>query len=347
MQITELPAHALLQADPDAWSVVSRGDDGDARAYRRGQSGAQRDRQPARWRYAARRSRAARPRVEASPARQIGGLHGLPQAIKDAAQTAGLRTTFGSPLLRDQVPARDGLMVERMKAAGCIVIGKTNTPEFGLGSHTFNEVFGVTRNAYDRSSRPVAAAAAPPSRWPADARGGRWQRLHGQSAQPGGVEQRVRHATEHGPRAAVACAGRLVQQFGTEGPMGRTVRDVALLLDVQAGETRACRSRSRRGSAMRSHSTVSTRTACASAGSATWRVTWRPSPAFLKSCDPDLRDCERCGCAVERWRPASLRRGVAGLVEAAALAGRGAPLALARESGEPIADQARSAVGSR
>ncbi|MEO6363639.1 MAG: amidase family protein, partial [Caldimonas sp.] len=64
-------------------------------------------------------------------------LFGLPQAIKDLVPTAGLRTTFGSPLLRDNVPATDGLLVQRMKAAGCIVIGKTNTPEFGLGSHTF------------------------------------------------------------------------------------------------------------------------------------------------------------------------------------------------------------------
>ena len=79
----------------------------------------------------------------------LGWLHGIPMAIKDIAATAGLRTTMGSPLLRDNVPKSDGLMVERLKAAGCIVIGKTNTPEFGLGSHTFNEVFGVTRNAFD------------------------------------------------------------------------------------------------------------------------------------------------------------------------------------------------------
>ena len=87
----------------------------------------------------------------ATAAGPVGWMHGLPQAIKDVAQTAGLRTTLGSPLLRDFVPAHDSLMVQRMRAAGCIVIGKTNTPEFGLGSHTFNEVFGVTRNAYDAS----------------------------------------------------------------------------------------------------------------------------------------------------------------------------------------------------
>ena len=77
----------------------------------------------------------------------MGWLHGVPQAIKDLASTAGIRTTNGSPLNKDNVPSIDNLMVSRMKAAGCIVIGKTNAPEFGLGSHTFNEVFGHTHNA--------------------------------------------------------------------------------------------------------------------------------------------------------------------------------------------------------
>ena len=79
----------------------------------------------------------------------MGWMHGMPQAIKDLSNTAGLCTTLGSPLMRDFVPSEDGLMAARMKAAGCIVIGKTNTPEFGLGSHTFNNVFGPTRNAFD------------------------------------------------------------------------------------------------------------------------------------------------------------------------------------------------------
>ena len=78
-----------------------------------------------------------------------GWLHGVPQAIKDLANAAGLPTTLGSPLMRDFIAREDGLMTARMKGAGCIVIGKTNVPEFGLGSHTFNEVFGATFNAYD------------------------------------------------------------------------------------------------------------------------------------------------------------------------------------------------------
>ena len=79
----------------------------------------------------------------------MGWMHGMPQAIKDLAHVQGMRTSLGSPLMKDFVAPEDGLMVQRMKASGAIVIGKTNTPEFGLGSHTFNEVFGPTRNAWD------------------------------------------------------------------------------------------------------------------------------------------------------------------------------------------------------
>ena len=84
----------------------------------------------------------------------LGPLHGLPIAIKDLEDTAGIRTTYGSLMFADHVPAVDGLVVQRLRAAGAIVVGKTNTPEFGVGSHTFNEVFGPTRNpwALDRSA---------------------------------------------------------------------------------------------------------------------------------------------------------------------------------------------------
>jgi len=79
----------------------------------------------------------------------IGPLFGLPIAHKDLVETRGIRTTYGSPIFKDFIPTRDALIVERLKKAGAITIGKTNTPEFGAGSHTFNEVFGVTRNPYD------------------------------------------------------------------------------------------------------------------------------------------------------------------------------------------------------
>ena len=79
----------------------------------------------------------------------LGPLHGLPVGIKDLQPTAGIRTTYGSPIFKDFVPTEDSLTVQRYKDAGAIVIGKTNTPEFGAGSQTFNEVFGTTLNPYD------------------------------------------------------------------------------------------------------------------------------------------------------------------------------------------------------
>ena len=80
---------------------------------------------------------------------KLGPLHGLPVAHKDLVETRGIRTTFGSPLYRDYVPTADDLIVDRLRRAGAITIGKTNTPEFGAGSQTFNTVFGATRNPYD------------------------------------------------------------------------------------------------------------------------------------------------------------------------------------------------------
>ena len=81
----------------------------------------------------------------------VGPLHGLPVAHKDLTLTRGVRTTFGSPIFADFVPEEDALIVERLRAAGAITIGKTNTPEFGAGSQTFNAVFGPTRNPHDET----------------------------------------------------------------------------------------------------------------------------------------------------------------------------------------------------
>ncbi len=166
----------------------------------------------------------------------LGWMHGMPQAIKDMSATAGLRTTLGSPLLRDAVPTHDGLMVQRMKAAGCIVIGKTNTPEFGLGSHTFNEVFGVTRNAYDpaRSAGGSSggAAVALALRLVPVADG---SDVMGSLRNPAGWNNVFGLRPSQGRVPAWPVQDVWLAQLGTEGPMARTVRDLALLLDVQAG----------------------------------------------------------------------------------------------------------------
>jgi amidase len=80
---------------------------------------------------------------------EIGPLHGLPIGIKDVTHTAGIRTTYGSPRFKDNVPAEDAEVVCRLKAAGAIVLAKTNTPEFATGANTVNELFGVTRNPWN------------------------------------------------------------------------------------------------------------------------------------------------------------------------------------------------------
>src|SRR3954451_2941981 len=88
-------------------------------------------------------ARASAEQAEAAVMRgdKLGGLHGLPVVIKDITPTAGIRTTFGSPLFKDYVPGEDAEAVRRLKASGAIVLGKTNTPEFAAGANTFNDVF--------------------------------------------------------------------------------------------------------------------------------------------------------------------------------------------------------------
>ncbi len=166
----------------------------------------------------------------------MGWMHGMPQAIKDLSNTAGITTTQGSPLLRNFVPTADCLMVERMKAAGCIVIGKTNTPEFGLGSHTFNEVFGLTCNAYDAtrsaggSSGGAAVALAMRMLPVADG-----SDFMGSLRNPAGWNNVFGMRPSQGRVPMWPAQDAWVAQLGTAGPMGRTVQDLARLLDVQAG----------------------------------------------------------------------------------------------------------------
>src|SRR5262245_53108954 len=81
--------------------------------------------------------------------RPLGSLHGLPVVIKDITETAGIRTTYGCPLYKDFIPAEDAEVVARLRAAGAIILGKTNTPEFGTGASTVNDVFGATVNPWN------------------------------------------------------------------------------------------------------------------------------------------------------------------------------------------------------
>ena len=229
----------------------------------------------------------------------IGWMHGLPQAIKDIAPTAGLRTTLGSPLLRDAVPAHDGLMVQRMKAAGCIVIGKTNTPEFGLGSHTFNEVFGVTRNAFDAAKSAGGssggAAVALATRMLPVADGSDFM---GSLRNPAGWNNVFGLRPSQGRVPLWPAADVWVTQLGTEGPMGRSVEDLARLLDVQAGPD------PRVPLSLAAHASFADGLRAGCAGT---RVGWLADldghlpfePGILAVCEQALRRLQGAGCAIE------------------------------------------------
>jgi len=181
---------------------------------------------------------------------ELGPLHGLPFAFKDTHEVAGWRTTFGSPLRRDYVSKRDELLAERIRAAGALVIGKTNVPEWAAGSHTFNPIFGTTRNPYDLSrsaggSSGGAAAALAAGMVPlADG-----SDMGGSLRNPASFCNVVglRPSVGRVPTWPTANAWELTS---VSGPMARSVEDLALLLSVVAGpSTRARMSLETPGSA--------------------------------------------------------------------------------------------------
>ena len=165
----------------------------------------------------------------------VGPLHGLPIAHKDLALTAGVRTTFGSPIFAGHVPDEDELFVERIRGAGTVMLGKTNTPEFGAGSHTFNPVFGVTRNPWagDRSaggSSGGAAAALAAGLVPIADGSDLGGSLRNPAAFCGVVGMRPSPG-----RVPTWPSDDVEDDLSVDGPMARTVADVALLLSVMAG----------------------------------------------------------------------------------------------------------------
>jgi amidase len=165
----------------------------------------------------------------------LGPLHGLPIAHKDLEDTAGIRTTYGSPIFRDHVPEKDALIVERIRRAGAIAFGKTNTPEFGAGSQTFNPVFGATRNPWDLSktcggSSGGAAVALACGMMPiADG-----SDMGGSLRNPASFCSVVGFRTSLGrvPKVPTTYAWNPLSVLG---PLGRTAADTALLLSAIAG----------------------------------------------------------------------------------------------------------------
>ena len=177
-------------------------------------------------------------RRAASEGERLGPLHGLPIAIKDLEDTAQIRTTYGSPAFADHVPESDSLIVQRLRAACVIVVGKSNTPEFGAGSHTFNDVFGATRNpwALDRSaggSSGGAAAALAAGMVP----------IADGSDHGGSIRNPASFNNVVGlrPTPGLVPGGTVEDVWNHEavlGPLARTVGDLALMLTAIAGPDR-------------------------------------------------------------------------------------------------------------
>ena len=234
-----------------------------------------------------------------------GFLHGMPLAIKDTAHALGFPSTMGSPLLTKALPEQDSVHVARMKAAGCIVIGKSNVPEFGLGSHSYNTVFGATGNAWDLgrtaggSSGGAAVALAHrlvPLADGSDFMGSlrnpaAWNHVFGLRPSAGRVPA--------WPKADV-----WTHQPATDGPMARRVRDLAALLSIQAGrDDRAALSLERTG--------VDYTAGLERATLRGVRIGWLRDldghlpfePGILEGCEAALRRFEAAGAVVE---PAAL-----------------------------------------
>ncbi|RKE83613.1 amidase [Rhizobium sp. AG855] len=165
-----------------------------------------------------------------------GPLHGVPIAIKDLSEAKGIRCTYGSPLYRDFVPDFDDIQVERIRAAGAIVIGKTNTPEWGFGSHSYNPVFGVTRNPYDPAQSAGGssggAGAALAARLVPVADG---SDMMGSLRNPAAFNNVIGFRPSFGRIPALPGRDAYLNQLATLGPMGRSVEDVVLLLNIQSG----------------------------------------------------------------------------------------------------------------
>src|SRR5215813_10406392 len=166
---------------------------------------------------------------------RTGWLHGFPFAAKDLISVKGLPMTMGSPILKDFIPDADSVMAERIRRAGAIFIGKTNTPEFGLGSNTYNQVYGITRNAYDQSrssgGSSGGAAVALALRMLPVADGSDYG---GSLRNPAGWNNVFGFRTSYG---LVPTDGRdaWLPSMSVLGPMARNVPDLAMLLSVQAG----------------------------------------------------------------------------------------------------------------
>lgn len=233
-----------------------------------------------------------------------GPLFGLPLAVKDVADTEGLRTTYGSPLFADHVPTMDCGLVARMKAAGGIVIGKTNTPEFGLGGHSYNPVHGVTRNPYDltRSAGGSSggAGAALAARMVPIADG---SDMMGSLRNPAGWNNVYGFRPSWGSVPGDPVGDTYLHRLTTAGPMARTVDDLIDLLGVQMAED------PRWPEAAGSHiGAIDARVKdCRIGWAADWGGAYAMEPGVLEQVEVGLQVLEDLGAVVEPISPTHAR----------------------------------------
>jgi amidase len=233
----------------------------------------------------------------------MGPLHGFPHAVKDLQPVKGIRSTQGSPIFKDFVPTADSLMVERLRKAGAIIIGKTNAPEFGLGSHTYNPVYGATRNAFDQSrsagGSSGGAAVSLALRMLPVADGSDYG---GSLRNPSGWNNVLGFRTSIG-RVPVDGRDVWLPSIGVQGPMARNVPDLAMLLSVQAGfDARAPLSMEGDGTASRAPLERNFKGK---------RIAWVGDfsgytpyePGVLDVCKAALKTFESVGCVVEEAQP--------------------------------------------
>jgi amidase len=238
----------------------------------------------------------------ADGAARAGWLHGVPMAVKDLMAVKGIRTTWGSPLFADHVPERDDLLVARMRAAGAIFIGKTNTPEWGHGSHSFNPVHGVTRNPYGlgrtAGGSSGGAAVALATRMVSVADG---SDMMGSLRNPAAWNNVYGFRPSYGLVPADAVGDTFLATMATEGPMARTVEDVARLLEVQAGVNpevpfgRAAEPFGDRLSVEMKGKRIG--------WLGDWGGAWQVEPGILELCESGLRVFEEMGVVVEPVAP--------------------------------------------
>jgi amidase len=182
------------------------------------------------------RARAHAKELMKKPTGARGLLAGLPVPIKDLTAVAGVLTTQGSPIYKDAIPARSNLLVEHLEESGAVIYAKSNTPEFGAGANTFNEVFGATRNPWDLSrsaagsSGGAAAALASGTAWLAHG-----SDMGGSLRNPASFCGVVGMRPSIG-RVAHTPVAKIDRNLGVQGPMARNVEDLALLLDAMSGE---------------------------------------------------------------------------------------------------------------